>query len=136
MTEPVHDWPALIKAKNNELDRLAGIYKGLMDNAGVTVLHGRGMVTGAHEVKVDGKTWTAERILIAVGGWPLIPNIPGLREHAISSNEALDLAQRPDEIVILGSGYIAVEFAGIFAGFGVKTHLVFRADQPLRGFDS
>ncbi|MGB2097875.1 MAG: glutathione-disulfide reductase, partial [Candidatus Puniceispirillales bacterium] len=136
VTEPVHDWPALITAKNNELDRLAGIYQGLMDNAGVTVLHGRGKVTGAHEVTVDGKTWTAERILIAVGGWPLIPDIPGLREHAISSNEALDLAQRPDEIVILGSGYIAVEFAGIFAGFGVKTHLVFRADQPLRGFDT
>ena len=133
--QPVHDWPALIRAKNIELDRLAGIYQGLMDNAGVTVLQGRGVVTGAHEVTVDGKTYTAERILIAVGGWPHIPDIPGLRDHAISSNEALDLAERPDEIVIMGSGYIAVEFAGIFAGFGAKTHLVFRADQPLRGFD-
>lgn len=136
MTPPVHDWPALIKSKNKELDRLAGIYQGLMDNAGVTVLTGRGTITGAHEVTVNGKTWTAERILIAVGGWPHIPNISGMKEHSISSNEALELPARPDEIVILGSGYIAVEFAGIFAGFGIKTHLVFRADLPLRGFDN
>ena len=133
--EAHHDWPHLIKAKRNELDRLAGIYQGLMDQAGVTVLSGKGRVAGPHEVEVNGKIWTAERILIAVGGWPFIPDIPGLRDHAISSNEALDLDARPDEIVIFGSGYIAVEFAGIFAGFGSKTHLVFRADKPLRGFD-
>ncbi len=133
--EAHHDWAHLIKAKRNELDRLAGIYQGLMDQAGVTVLSGKGRVAGPHEVEVNGKIWTAERILIAVGGWPFIPDIPGLRDHAISSNEALDLDARPDEIVIFGSGYIAVEFAGIFAGFGSKTHLVFRADKPLRGFD-
>ena len=135
VSEPVHDWPALIKAKNDELDRLAGIYCSMLDNAGVTVIEGRGVITGAHEVTVNGKTWTAERILIAVGGWPHILDIPGMRDHAISSNEALDLPQRPDQIVIHGSGYIAVEFAGIFAGFGTETHLVFRASQPLRGFD-
>ena len=130
-----HDWSSLIKAKRKELDRLAGIYQGLMDQAGVTVLSGKGRITGPHEVEVNGKIWTAERILIAVGGWPYIPDIPGLRDHAITSNEALDLDAKPDEIVIFGSGYIAVEFAGIFAGFGSKTHLVFRADKPLRGFD-
>ena len=130
-----HDWSSLIKAKRKELDRLAGIYQGLMDQAGVKVLSGKGRITGPHEVEVNGKIWTAERILIAVGGWPYIPDIPGLRDHAITSNEALDLDAKPDEIVIFGSGYIAVEFAGIFAGFGSKTHLVFRADKPLRGFD-
>ena len=130
-----HDWSSLIKAKRKELDRLAGIYQGLMDQAGVTVLSGKGRITGPHEVEVNGKIWTAGRILIAVGGWPYIPDIPGLRDNAITSNEALDLDARPDEIVIFGSGYIAVEFAGIFAGFGSKTHLVFRADKPLRGFD-
>jgi glutathione reductase (NADPH) len=130
-----HDWSKLINAKREELDRLAGIYQGLMDKAGVTVLSGKGRITGQHEVEVNGKIWTAERILIAVGGWPYIPDIPGLRDHAITSNEALDLDTKPDEIVIFGSGYIAVEFAGIFAGFGSKTHLVFRADKPLRGFD-
>jgi len=130
-----HNWSSLITAKRKELDRLAGIYQGLMDQAGVTVLSGKGRVAGPHEVEVNGKIWTAERILIAVGGWPYIPDIPGLRDHAITSNEALDLDARPDEIVIFGSGYIAVEFAGIFAGFGSKTHLVFRADKPLRGFD-
>jgi glutathione reductase (NADPH) len=130
-----HDWSRLIKAKRKELDRLAGIYQGLMDQAGVTVLSGKGRLAGPHEVEVDGNIWTAERILIAVGGWPYVPDIPGLRDHAITSNEALDLDARPDEIVIFGSGYIAVEFAGIFAGFGSKTHLVFRADKALRGFD-
>jgi len=133
--DTAHDWGQLIRTKNTELDRLAGIYQSLLDKAGVTTISGRGMITGPNSVTVDGRTITAETILIAVGGWPYMPDVPGLSEHAITSNEALDLGFRPDEVVVYGSGYIAVEFAGIFNGFGAKTHLVFRADEPLRGFD-
>ena len=133
--DPAHNWGQLIDTKNTELDRLAGIYVSLLENAGVTLIQGRGRVTGPHSVTVGDKTYTAERILIAVGGWPSLPDIPGLRDHAITSNEALDLPHRPDRVVVFGSGYIAVEFAGIFNGFGAETHLVYRADKPLRGFD-
>ena len=133
--DPAHNWGQLIATKNTELDRLAGIYTSLLDNAGVTLIEGRGRVVDAHTVDVNGKTYTAERILIAVGGWPSVPDIPGLKDHAMTSNEALDLSHRPDRVIVFGSGYIAVEFAGIFNGFGAETHLVYRADQPLRGFD-
>ena len=127
-----HDWPKLIAAKDKEMDRLNGIYLKLL--AGCDVLDGRGVVIDPHTVEVAGKRYTAERIVIATGGWPTLPDIPGM-EHAITSNEALDLPQRPEKIVIVGSGYIAVEFAGIFNAYGVETHLVFRADKVLRGFD-
>lgn len=132
---PGHDWGQLIQRKNTELDRLSDIYVSLLENAGVTIIPGRGVVRDAHTVMVGDQTLTAERILVAVGGWPSLPPIDGLADHAISSNEALDLSHRPDEVVVFGSGYIAVEFAGIFNGFGAKTHLVYRADLPLRGFD-
>lgn len=131
-----HDWPALIDAKNRELDRLEGIYRSLLTNAEVDLIEGRGTIAGPHDVLVGGRRLTAERILVATGGWPLIPDVPGLADHAITSNEALDLATRPDSVLIYGAGYIAVEFASIFNGFGVETHLVYRADLPLRGFDS
>ena len=133
--DPAHNWGQLIATKNTELDRLAGIYTNLLDNAGVTLIEGRGRIKDAHTVEVNGNTYTAERILIAVGGWPSVPDIPGLKDHAITSNEALNLSHRPDQVIVFGSGYIAVEFAGIFNGFGAETHLVYRADQPLRGFD-
>lgn len=129
-----HDWAALIAAKEKELDRLHDIYMNLLKGAGNTVLDGRGVVVDPHTVEVDGKRYTAERILVATGGWPTLPDVPGI-EHAITSNEALDLADRPKRIAIVGSGYIAVEFAGIFHGFGSETHLVYRADKVLRGFD-
>jgi glutathione reductase (NADPH) len=127
-----HDWSKLIAAKDAEMDRLNGIYLKLL--AGCDVLDGRGVVVDPHTVEVAGKRYTAERILIATGGWPTLPDIPGM-EHAITSNEALDLPQRPEKIVIVGSGYIAVEFAGIFNAYGTETHLVYRADKVLRGFD-
>ena len=133
--DPAHNWGELIATKNTELDRLAGIYTNLLNNAGVTLIEGRGRFKDAHTVEVNGKTFTAERILIAVGGWPSVPDIDGLKDHAITSNEALNLSHRPDQVIVFGSGYIAVEFAGIFNGFGAETHLVYRADQPLRGFD-
>ena len=130
-----HDWPALIAAKNAELDRLEGIYRSLLENAGVELVEGRGVITGPNSVRVGDRDITAERILVATGGWPHIPDAPGLAENAITSNEALDLAQRPDSVAVYGAGYIAVEFASIFNGFGIETHLVYRGDLPLRGFD-
>jgi glutathione reductase (NADPH) len=129
-----HNWAALIDAKDRELDRLHGIYVKLLENAGVDRYHGRGTVVDAHTVAVGEKRLTAERILIAVGGWPTMPDVPGI-EHAISSNEALDLRKHPKRIVVVGSGYIAVEFAGVYNGYGSKVDLVFRADKVLRGFD-
>ena len=97
-----------------------------------------GRVVDAHTVAVDGpdgtKTYTAKYILIATGGWPTLPNIPGI-EHAITSNEALDLPSLPKSIAIVGGGYIAVEFAGIFNGLGSDTHILIRAENILRGFD-
>jgi len=129
-----HDWGALIANKNTELQRLEGVYHRLLRDAGVTLLEGRGRIVDPHTVEVDGKTYTAGHILIAVGGWPTLPQIPGI-EHAITSNEALDLPARPDRIVIVGGGYIAVEFAGIFNGLGSRVTEVIRAGQILRGFD-
>ena len=96
-----HDWPALIAAKNAELDRLEGIYRSLLTNAGVEMIEGRGIVTGPNSVSVGDRELTAERILVATGGWPQIPDVPGLAEHAITSNEALDLAERPESVVVL-----------------------------------
>ncbi|MCG8624974.1 MAG: glutathione-disulfide reductase, partial [Proteobacteria bacterium] len=139
--EITHDWGKLIQAKNAELDRLAGAYRGLLADAQVAVVHGVASLADGHSVEVtngDGgksKLYKAKRILIATGSTPSIPDIPGLKRLAITSREALDLPARPNRIVVFGSGYIAVEFAGIFAGFGCETHLVFRADLPLRGFD-
>ena len=130
-----HDWPALISAKDSELDRLEGIYRSLLGNAGVELIEGRGTVTGPHSVSVNGREITAGHILIATGGWPQIPDVPGLADHAITSNEALDLPDRPDSVLVYGAGYIAVEFASIFNGFRIETHLVYRGDLPLRGFD-
>jgi glutathione reductase (NADPH) len=130
-----HDWSALIEAKDRELDRLEAIYRSLLTNAGVELIEGCGTIAGPHDVMVGDRRLTAERILVATGGWPQIPDVPGLAEHGITSNEALDLAVRPDRVLVYGAGYIAVEFASIFNGFGIETHLVYRADLPLRGFD-
>ncbi len=129
-----HDWPAMIAAKNKELNRLEGAYRNLLKNAGNQLIEGRGILTDAHTVTIGGKRITGEKILIATGGWPSVPEIPG-REHLFTSNEALDLMHRPARIVIWGGGYIAVEFAGIFRALGSEVHLVVRADAVLRGFD-
>ncbi len=130
-----HEWSALIAAKDKEISRLEGIYRSLLANAGADLIEGYGRITGLHEVSVGAQSYTAEKILIAVGGTPQLLDVPGMAEHAITSNEALDLASRPQHIIIYGSGYIALEFAGIFAGFGSEVHLVYRSDLPLRGFD-
>ncbi len=130
-----HNWSNMIAAKNSELDRLEVIYRSLLKTAGAELIGGFATVTGPNHVTVNGKDLNAERILIAVGGTPQLLDVPGMVEHAITSNEALDLETFPKEIVIFGSGYIALEFAGIFNGFGAKTHLVYRSSLPLRGFD-
>ena len=131
---PVHDWGALIAAKNTEIDRLEGIYHKLLADAGVKLLEGRGRLVDPHTVEVEGHRYTAATIMIATGAHPVMPAIPGI-EHAITSNEALDLPHLPRRIVIVGGGYIAVEFAGIFGTAGSEVTLVVRGEELLRGFD-
>src|SRR5947209_3041500 len=128
------DWPKLIAAKDKEIGRLSQIYINMLNNAHVEILEGRGVVVDPHTVEVNGRRYTAENILVAVGGWPETPQIPGI-EHVISSNEALDLPTLPKRIVIVGGGYIAVEFAGIFNGFGSQVVEIIRRQDVLRGFD-
>ena len=121
-------------AKNAELARLNGVYLRLLDGAGVDYVEGRGRIVDAHTVAVGDKTFTAKHILVATGGRPHVPSFPGA-DLCLTSDTALDLAELPRAVAILGAGYIAVEFASIFNNFGVPTHLAFRADAPLRGFD-
>jgi glutathione reductase (NADPH) len=130
-----HDWAALIAAKDREIGRLNGIYRKLMDTAGCTVFEARAVLRDAHTLDVGGRRVTAERIVIATGGRPIRPQFPGA-EHCIVSDDAFYLKEMPRRIVIQGSGYIAVEFAGIFAGLGAKVDMVFRQPLPLRGFDT
>jgi glutathione reductase (NADPH) len=131
---PVFDWPSLIAAKNRELDRLEGIYRNLLRDSGVTLIEGRARLVDAHTIEIAGKRYTAANILIAAGAHPVMPAIPGI-EHAITSNEALDLPRLPRHILIVGGGYIAVEFAGIFATLGAEVTLAIRSDELLNGFD-
>ncbi len=128
------DWYTLIARKDAEIDRLNGIYQRILRENGATILDGRGRLVDAHTVDVAGKTYTAERILIATGGRPSLPAIPGI-ELALTSNEALDLPHLPRRMVIVGGGYIAVEFAGIFNALGVHVTQLLRGDNVLRGFD-
>jgi glutathione reductase (NADPH) len=128
------DWSKLITAKEAELDRLERIYHRILRDAGVEEINGTGRLGDAHTVEIDGRSHTAENIIVATGGWPHMPEIPGI-EHVISSNEALELKRLPDRIAIVGGGYIAVEFAGIFNALGVRVDLILRADNILRGFD-
>ncbi|XP_033145571.1 glutathione reductase, chloroplastic isoform X2 [Brassica rapa] len=133
-TDPSHDWTTLIANKNAELQRLTGIYKNILNNANVKLIEGRGKVIDPHTVDVDGRIYTTRNILIAVGGRPFIPDIPG-REFAIDSDAALDLPSKPKKIAIVGGGYIALEFAGIFNGLSSEVHVFIRQKKVLRGFD-
>ncbi|MBC3377074.1 glutathione-disulfide reductase [Pseudomonas sp. SWRI92] len=132
--EASFDWATLIANKDREINRLNGIYRNLLANSGVTLHEGHAKITGPHEVEINGQRHTAQHIMIATGGWPVIPDIPG-REHAIGSNEAFFLKELPKRILVVGGGYIAVEFAGIFHGMGAQTSLLYRGDLFLRGFD-
>ncbi|XP_062149586.1 glutathione reductase, chloroplastic [Alnus glutinosa] len=132
--EPKHDWSTLMSNKNAELQRLTGIYKNILTNAGVMLIEGRGKIVDPHTVDVDGKLYSARHILVSVGGRPFIPEIPG-SEYAIDSDAALDLPSKPKKIAIVGGGYIAVEFAGIFNGLITEVHVFIRQKKVLRGFD-
>lgn len=130
------DWKTLIDNKDAEIERISKVYSGGVEAAGGTVIHDRAEVAGPHTVKLvhENRTVSAERILIATGGHPFIPEIPG-RELAITSNEAFHLEALPEKIVIVGAGYIAIEFACIFHGLGVEVELLYRGGEILRGFD-
>ena len=128
------DWASLIANKDREIQRLNGIYKNLLTDSGVTLLQAHARLVDPHTVEVDGKHYSAEHILIATGGWPFVPDIPG-REHAITSNEAFYLDELPRRVLVVGGGYIAVEFASIFHGCGADTKLLYRGELFLRGFD-
>ncbi|MDB5392659.1 MAG: gor [Rhodospirillales bacterium] len=128
-------WPDLIRNKDAEIFRLNGIYRRVMESAGVKVRDARGVLADAHTVELSsGERVTADRILIATGGWPKVPEIPG-RELAITSNEAFHLPDLPPRVLIVGGGYIAVEFAGIFQGLGAQVTLIHRGMAILTAFD-
>ncbi len=126
------DWRTLIENKDREIERLQGIYEWLLREC--TIVNGRGRVVDAHTVEVDGTTYTAENILIATGGWPTKPEIPGA-DLAITSNEIFHLPEQPQHIVVVGGGYIAVEFAAIFEGLRSRVTQLYRGPLFLRGFD-
>nr|XP_010932864.1 glutathione reductase, chloroplastic [Elaeis guineensis]XP_010932866.1 glutathione reductase, chloroplastic [Elaeis guineensis]XP_029122932.1 glutathione reductase, chloroplastic [Elaeis guineensis] len=132
--DPKHDWSTLMANKNAELQRLTGIYKNILKNAGVALIEGRGKIIDPHTVEVDGKLYSARHILLSVGGRPFLPDIPG-KEYAIDSDAALDLPSKPEKIAIVGGGYIALEFAGIFNGLTSDVHVFIRQKKVLRGFD-
>ncbi|MBN3835840.1 glutathione-disulfide reductase [Burkholderia sp. Ac-20344] len=128
------DWPALIAAKDREINRLSDIYINLLRQSGVEMHAGRATLVDAHTVAIGDRTIRAHHIAIATGSRPSLPARPGI-EHAITSREALSLAARPERIAVVGGGYIAVEFAGIFNGFGSHVDLFYRGEKILRGFD-
>ena len=128
------DWATLRDNKTREIERLNGIYHNLLVNSGVELIEGYARFEGPNAVSVAGKTYSAEKILIATGSEPFIPEFPG-NEHAVSSDAVFYLEHFPKRTLVLGGGYIAVEFAGIFNGLGAESHLVYRGEQPLRGFD-
>tara|TARA_B110000503_G_scaffold66844_1_gene104873 strand:- start:2174 stop:3526 length:1353 start_codon:yes stop_codon:yes gene_type:complete len=129
------NWDILRENKNKEIERLNKIYNNLLDHVGVKVIRGRASILDPHSVKVGNNVYTAKNILIATGGTPYIPEFPGSK-LVVTSNEAFYLKKLPRKIIIVGGGYIAVEFAGIFKGLGVETHLVYRGPLFLKGFDS
>ena len=132
--ERVFDWPDMVRAKVAELDRLEGIYRRLLRDSGATYIRGTGRLLDAHSVVVGEETHHGETIVIATGGRPTMPDIPGI-ELAISSDEMFDLPTFPKRLVIVGGGYIACEFACIMQGLGASVTQLYRGELPLRGFD-
>ncbi|NJA06246.1 glutathione-disulfide reductase [Methylomonas sp. UP202] len=128
------DWPSLIANKNREIERLHAVYQSHLQQSRVTIFNGKAQLLDAHTIAVAGTQCTAKRILIATGGWPFVPDIPG-KQHIATSNELFSLKKLPKRIVIVGGGYIAVEFASILNGLGVDTTVCQRAEKLLEGFD-
>ena len=129
-----HDWPGLKRRRDAYIERLNGIYERNLDNKGVTYIAGSARMVDAHTVDVDGKTCEAENIVIATGGRPMVPDIPGA-ELGITSDGFFELEDRPQRVLVAGSGYIAVELAGVFNALGSDVQLVIRKDSVLREFD-
>jgi glutathione reductase (NADPH) len=127
-------WPALIAAKDREIGRLEGVYRKLLEGSGVTIFAGRARLADPHTIEIAGRRVTAKNILVATGGHPFVPEIPG-RELGITSNEAFHLPDLPKRVLVVGGGYIAVEFSGIFEGLGAQVTLAYRGGEILRGFD-
>lgn len=128
------DWGRLVEAKDRELDRLNGVYTRMLRDANVTVIEGRAVVEDPHTVRVGDRAYTARYLLVATGGSPIRPDITGA-EHVVTSNEALDLPSLPARVIIVGGGYIAAEFSGIFNAAGARVTTLVRAEGLLRGFD-
>jgi glutathione reductase (NADPH) len=128
------NWNTLISNKDAYIKRLNNIYGDLLNNAGCEIINGKASLVDAHTVSVNNKNYTAEKILIATGGWPFIPDFEG-SEHAITSNEVFHLKELPKKVLVVGGGYIAVEFAGIFNGLGSDVMLSYRGPVFLRKFD-
>jgi glutathione reductase (NADPH) len=128
------DWKKLVENKNKEIARLNSVYRKLLEDAGVAILYGRAEMADAHTVIINGRRVTARYILVAVGSWPKVPQFPG-SQYAITSNEAFYLPALPRKVIIVGGGYIGVEFAGIFYGLGVDVTQLYRGPLFLRGFD-
>ncbi|WP_108791148.1 glutathione-disulfide reductase [Erythrobacter sp. Alg231-14] len=134
--EKSFDWPTLRDFVNSDVDRLEGLYDGTLGNAGVEVYSERAVITGPNSVRLaSGKEITAKKILVATGGWPMLPEFDG-NEHCITSNEIFHVEEFPQRLMVLGGGYIAVEFAGIFNALGGDVTLVNRTDTILRTYDS
>ncbi len=131
---PEFSWPVLRDSKIKEVQRLNQIYNKLLEDQGVDILTGHGKIVDPHQVSVDDKIYSTQYILLATGGWPSRPNIPGI-EHSITSNEIFDLDRLPKRLTIVGGGYIGVEFACVFNNLGVEVTLSYRRDLFLRGFD-
>ncbi len=128
------DWPTLVANKDREIERLNGIYRGLIEGAGARLFDARATIVGPHAISVDGSTVSARHILVATGGEPTLPDIPGI-EHAIRSDDVFYLERLPERLIVVGGGYIAVELAGVFAGLGVEVTQLYRGPLFLRGFD-
>ena len=128
------DWATLRDNKKTEISRLNSIYRNLLGSVDATIIDGRASVVDPHTVEVSGTRYTAERLLVATGGWPYVPEFPG-SELALTSNEIFDLESFPERLLIIGGGYIAVEFAGIFNGLGSRVTQLYRGPLFLRGFD-
>jgi len=129
------DWPTLVANKNAEIERLNGIYGRLLENAGVEIINGTATISDANTVTVGERSYRAKHITVATGSWPVVPDVPG-KDCILTSNEMFYLPQLPRHAVVWGGGYIAVEFAGLLAGLGVETTLLYRGDLFLRGFDN
>jgi glutathione reductase (NADPH) len=132
---PAFDWKTLLANKDREIARLNAVYERLLAAAGVEILRGRAVLRDAHTVEVGGRAWSARHVLIATGSRPHVPDIPG-KTHAVVSDAIFELERLPARAIVVGGGYIAIEFASIFNGLGVQTTLAYRRHRLLREFDA